>query len=153
MPVKKNDDSKRKSESVDFGFSFAAGGFNQLQGDALNSAFADYKTKIMDSITTKSGDLTKQSIDVQQGFTAEAHQVGSFNIEAAAKGQLNHRATLDVGQVNDPVADIRVHTPDGSHDYQVKFYKDGKRRGAGATMAVQEPGRQPPDHWCHLQPD
>ncbi|MGB3434559.1 hypothetical protein [Achromobacter sp.] len=125
MPIKENDDSKHKSESVDFGFSVAIGGFNQLQGDALNSALASYKTRIIDSITTKSGDLTRQSIDIQQGLAAEAHHVGSFNIEAAAKGQLNHTATLDVGRVNDPVADIRVHTPDGSHDYQVKFYKDG----------------------------
>jgi len=133
MATQKKDDSRHKSESVDFGVSFAVGGFNQLQGDALTSALSDYKTKIMDSITTKSGDLSKQSIDVQQGFTAEAHHAGSFNIEAAAKGQLNHTATLDVGQVNDPVADIRVHTPDGSHDYQVKFYKDGDSTAAALS--------------------
>ncbi|PKR50496.1 hypothetical protein COO20_21575 [Thalassospira marina] len=126
MYIQENDDPRgEKTDKLDLGFSFALGGFNQLQGDALNSALANYKTKIMDSVTAKSGDLTNQSIDVQQGFTAEAHHVGSFNIEAAAKGQLNHTATLDVGQVNDPVADIRVHTPEGSHDYQVKFYKDG----------------------------
>lgn len=133
MPPSKDKNSKRKSESVDFGFSFALGGFNQLQGDALNQALADYKTKIMDSVTTKSGDLTNQSMDVQQGFTAEAHHVGSFNIEAAARGELNHTATLDVGQVNDPVADIRVNTPDGSHDYQVKFYKDGDSTAAALS--------------------
>jgi len=85
----------------------------------------------MDSVTAKSGDLTNQSIDVQQGFTAEAHHVGSFNIEAAAKGQLNHKATLVPG--NDPVADIRVDTPDGSHDYQVKFYKDGDSTAAALS--------------------
>ncbi|MBP8013373.1 MAG: hypothetical protein KAY84_04130 [Acinetobacter sp.] len=44
-------------------------------------------------------------MDVQQGFAAEAHHAGSFNIEAAAKGHNNHRATLDVGMHNDPVAD------------------------------------------------
>lgn len=93
MPPSKDNKSKRKSESVDFGFSFALGGFSQLQGDALNRALADYKTKIMDSVTAKSGDLTNQSIDVQQGFTAEAHHVGAFNIEAAARGELNHTAT------------------------------------------------------------
>lgn len=115
----KDKESKHKSESLNFGFSTATGGFNQLQGDALNKAFTDYKNGIMNSVTSKSGDLTIQSLDVQQGFTAEAHHVGSFNIEAAAKGQLNHNATLDVGQINDPVADIRVNTPSGSHDYQV----------------------------------
>ena len=111
MSPSKDKNSKRKSESIDFGSSFALGGFNQLQGDAFKKVLADYKNGIMNSVTAKSGDLTNQSLDVQQGFTAEAHHVGSFNIEAAAKGQLNHSATLDVGQVNDPVADIRVNTP------------------------------------------
>jgi hypothetical protein len=133
MPLSKDKNSKRKSESVDFGFSFALGGFNQLKGDALNRALADYKTKIVNSVTAKSGDLTNQSIHVQQGFTAEAHHVGSFNIEAAARGELNHTATLDVGQVNDPVADIRVNTPDRNHDYQVKFYKDGDSTAAALS--------------------
>lgn len=94
MSPSKDKNSKRKSQSIDFGSSFALGGFNQLQGDALNRALADYKTGIMNSVTAKSGDLTNQSLDVQQGFTAEAHHVGSFNIEAAAKGQLNHSANL-----------------------------------------------------------
>lgn len=133
MSPSQDKNSKRKSESVDFGSSFALGGFNQLQGDALKKALADYKTGIMNSVTAKSGDLTNQSLDVQQGFTAEAHHVGSFNIEAATKGQLNHKATLDVGQVNDPVADIRVNTPSGSHDYQVKFYKDGDSTAAALS--------------------
>lgn len=129
----KDKNSERKSEGIYLGSSSALGSFNQLQGDALNKALADYKTGIMNSVTAKSGGLTNQSLDVQQGFTAEAHHVGSFNVEAAAKGQLNHRATLDVGQVNDPVADIRVHTPGGSHDYQVKFYKDGDSTAAALS--------------------
>lgn len=133
MLPSKDENSKHKSESINFGSSFALGGFNQLQGDALNTTLADYKTGIMSSVTSKSGHLTNQSLDVQQGFTAEAHHVGSFNIEAAAKGQLNHNATLDVGQVNDPVADIRVNTPAGSHDYQVKFYKDGDSTAAALS--------------------
>lgn len=133
MPTSDDRNAKRRSESMDFGASLGQGGFNQLQGDALNKAFADYKTGIMNSVTAKSGNLTNQSLDVQQGFTAEAHHVGSFNIEAAAKGQLNHSATLDVGKVNDPVADIRVTTPDGSHDYQVKFYKDGDSSAAALS--------------------
>lgn len=133
MPHSKENKSKRKIEIANFGFSFAYGGFNQLQGDALNKALADYKVGILNSVTSKSGNRTNQSLDVQQGFAAEAHHVGSFNIEAAAKGQLNHNATLDVGQVNDPVADIRVNTPSGSHDYQVKFYKDGDSTAAALS--------------------
>lgn len=134
MSTSKDKNSMRKSESINSGSSFALGGFNQLQGDALNKALADYKTGIMNSVTAKSGDLKNQSLDVQQGLTAEAHHAGSFNIEAAAKGQLNYNATLDVGQVNHPVVDIRVNTPSGSHDYQVKFYKNG-----GDTAAALSP--------------
>lgn len=133
MLPSKDKESKRNSESINFGSSFIFGNFNQLQGDALNKALADYKTGIINSVTAKSGDLTSQSLDIQQGFTAEAHHVGSFNIEAAAKGQLNHNATLDVGQVNHPVADIRVNTPSSSRDYQVKFYKDGDSTAAALS--------------------
>lgn len=39
---------------------------------------------------------------------SEGINFGSFNIEAVAKGQINHYVTLDVGQINHPVADIRV---------------------------------------------
>ncbi|WP_300648731.1 hypothetical protein [Paenalcaligenes sp.] len=133
MSPSKEKKAKRNAESMDFVFSASLGGFNQLQGEALNKALADYKTGIMNSITAKSGGLKNQTLDVQQGFTAEAHHMGSFNIEAAAKGQLNHNATLDVGQVNDPVADIRVNTPSGSHDYQVKFYQDGDSTAAALS--------------------
>ncbi|WP_025885115.1 hypothetical protein [Asaia prunellae] len=133
MLSSKDKELKRNSDSIAFGSFFIFGNFNQLQGDALNKALADYKTGIINSVTAKSGNLTSQSLDIQQGFTAEAHHVGSFNIEAAAKGQLNHNATLDVGQVNHPVADIRVNTPSSSHDYQVKFYKDGDSTAAALS--------------------
>lgn len=101
--------------------------WNQVQGDALNKALSDYNQGIKESISQKGGGFTNQSMDVQQGFAAEAHHTGSFNIEAAAKGQNNHRATRDVGTHNDPVADIHVTTPDGTTKHQVKFYKDGEK--------------------------
>ncbi|QFY45174.1 hypothetical protein F6R98_17785 [Candidatus Methylospira mobilis] len=115
------------------GISQFQGAWNQVQGDALNKALSDYGKGIRESIANKSGVINGQSMDVQQGFVAEAHHVGSFNIEAAAKGQNNHRATLDVGKVNDPVADIRVTTPNGSSDHQVKFYKDGEKTAAALS--------------------
>lgn len=76
---------------------------------------------------------------MQQGFVAEAHHTGSFNIEAAAKGQNNHHATRDVGTHNDPVADIHVITPDGTTKHQVKFYKDGEKT-AGALSPEKYDG-------------
>lgn len=82
--------------------------------------------RIKESISTGAGVITKQSLDIQQGFAAEAHHTGSYNIEAAGKGANNHRATMDVGQRNDPVTDIRINTPEGSKDYQLKFYKTGE---------------------------
>lgn len=109
------------------------GAWNQVQGDALNQALADYGKGIQDAISQKGGGFTHQSMDVQQGFAAEAHHAGSFNIEAAAKGQNNHRATRDVGTHNDPVADIHVTTPDGTTQHQVKFYKDGEKTAAALS--------------------
>ncbi|QFG30086.1 hypothetical protein F6476_13215 [Pseudomonas umsongensis] len=113
-------------ETLEQGFSTALGGFNELQNAFLNEALAQYSVRIKESISTGAGVITKQSLDIQQGFAAEAHHTGSYNIEAAGKGANNHRATMDVGQRNDPVTDIRINTPEGSKDYQLKFYKTGE---------------------------
>lgn len=107
--------------------------WNQMQNEALNQALADYGKGIQEAISLKSGGFTNQSMDVQQGFAAEAHHVGSFNIEAAAKGENNYRATRDVGTHNDPVADIHIKTPDGTTKHQVKFYKDGEKTAAALS--------------------
>jgi hypothetical protein len=109
------------------------GAWNQLQGDALRNALSDYSKGIQESISLRGGGFTNQSLDVQQGFAAEAHHTGSFNIEAAAKGQNNHRATRDVGTHNDPVADIHVITPDGTTKHQVKFYRNGEKTAAALS--------------------
>lgn len=123
----------KSNDAVNQGISLFQGAWNQVQGDALNKALADYGKGIQESISLKSGGFTNQSMDVQQGFVAEAHHGGSFNIEAAAKGQNNHRATRDVGTHNDPVADIHVTTPDGTTKHQVKFYKDGEKTAAALS--------------------
>ncbi|WP_312410255.1 hypothetical protein [Pseudescherichia sp.] len=120
----------KAKDAVDSGIAQFQGAWNQLQGDALNTALAEYGKGIQKSISVKGGGFTNQSIDVQQGFAAEAHHAGSFNIEAAAKGKNNHRATRDVGTHNDPVSDIHVITPDGVTKHQVKFYKDGQKTAA-----------------------
>lgn len=121
------------NDAVNQGVSQFQGAWNQVQGDALNKALFDYGKGIQESISQKGGGFTNQSMDVQQGFAAEAHHTGSFNIEAAAKGQNNHRATRDVGTHNDPVADIHVTAPDGTTKHQVKFYKDGEKTAAALS--------------------
>lgn len=123
----------KSNDAVTQGMAQFQGAWNQLQGDALNKALSDYGKGIQESISQKGGGFTNQSMDVQQGFAAEAHHTGSFNIEAAAKGQNNHRATRDVGTHNDPVADIHVTTPDGTTKHQVKFYKDGEKTAAALS--------------------
>jgi hypothetical protein len=124
---------KKEDQIAEQGISQFQGGFNGIQGEALNKALTDYGQKIRKSITNKSGFISKQEMAVQQGFVAEAHHVGSFNVEAAARGLNNHRATRDVGQVNHPVTDIRLTTPTESTDYQVKFYKDGEKTSAALS--------------------
>lgn len=126
-------DKPKLKDNINQGALQFQGAWNQLQGDALNKALSDYGKGIQESISQKGGGFTNQSMDVQQGFAAEAHHTGSFNIEAAAKGQNNHRATRDVGTHNDPVADIHVTTPDGTTKHQVKFYKDGEKTAAALS--------------------
>ncbi|MGJ7512770.1 hypothetical protein ACSFE6_00125 [Pseudomonas baetica] len=99
-------------ENLEQGFRTALGGFNELQNKFLNEALDQYYELIKQSISTDAGVITKQSLDIQQGFAVEAHHTGSYNIEAAGKGVNNHRATMDVGRRNDPVTDIRINTPD-----------------------------------------
>jgi hypothetical protein len=126
-------EKSKSKDNINQGVLQFQGAWNQLQGDALNKALSDYGKGIQESISQKGGGFTNQSMDVQQGFAAEAHHTGSFNIEAAAKGQNNHRATCDVGTHNDPVADIHVTTPDGTTKHQVKFYKDGEKTAAALS--------------------
>lgn len=119
--------SRKNQKAFEAGFSYGQANFNQLQGDHLNKMLEEYRRGIKNAITTKSGHITKQDLATQQGNVAEAHHVGSFNIEAAAKGRMNHHATRDTGVANDPVTDVRVTTENGTHDYQLKFYKTGEK--------------------------
>ena len=48
----------------------------------LNEALEQYSVLIKQSISTDAGVITNQSLDIQQGFAAEAHHTGSYNIEA-----------------------------------------------------------------------
>lgn len=113
-------------EPLEQGFLYAQGGFNELQNKFLNEALDQYSVLLKQSISKDSGEFANWALDKQQGRIAEAHHTGSYNIEAAGKGANNHRATMDVGRRNDPVTDIRINTPDGSNDYQLKFYKDAE---------------------------
>lgn len=126
-------DKPKLRDDINPGIFQFQGAWNQRQGDALNKALSEYGKAIQESISQKEGGFTNQSMDVQQGFAAEAHHTGSFNIEAAAKGQNNHSATRDVGIHNDPVADIHVTTPNGTTKHQVKFYKDGEKTAAALS--------------------
>ena len=121
----------RHSKGVaDQAASLVQGAWNQHQGDALNEALAEYRRGIQEAISKKGGGFKDISLDKSQGFAAEAHHVGSFNIEASGKGLNNHRATRDTGYTgkgSDPEADILVSTPDGTAKHQVKFRKDGEK--------------------------
>ncbi|HAS0761678.1 TPA: hypothetical protein I3283_000999 [Enterobacter hormaechei subsp. xiangfangensis] len=131
-------EGEEKKDILEQGFTQALGGFNELQNAFLVDALDQYSVLIKNSISTDNGVITNQSLDIQQGFAADAHHTGSYNIEAAAKGANNHRATMDVGQRNHPVSDVRITTPEGTKDYQLKFYKDGE----SSAKAINEPRYQ-----------
>lgn len=136
----------QSKEALEQGIRTALGGFNELQNQFLNEALEQYSVLIKQSISTDAGVITNQSLDIQQGFAAEAHHTGSYNIEAAGKGANNHRATMDVGRRNDPVTDIRINTPEGSKDYQLKFYKDAESSAKAINHGdYQEVGKVVPE--------
>lgn len=116
----------KTKQTLEQGFQSTLSGFNELQNKFLVDVLKEYSKGIQSSITTNAGNITKQSLDVQQGHAFEAHHAGSYNIEAAGKGANNHRATTNTGLHNDTVTDLRLNSPDGSTDYQAKSYKDGK---------------------------
>ncbi len=116
---------EKKQSALDAGVAKAISGLNELQNDFLNAALDGYSQQIKATLMTKAGNASQQSLAIKQGFVAEAHHVGSYNIEAAAKGQNNHRAALcDAG---DPIKDIRITSPEGTTDFQLKFYESGEK--------------------------
>lgn len=111
-----------KKESLEVGFTFTHAGFNELQNNFLNEALENYRTNVRDAISRKDGAITDQSLNVKQGFVAEAHHAESYNIRAASQGKNNHRASRDTGIHNDQKTDIRIKTPDETVDFQLKYY-------------------------------
>lgn len=114
-------------EALEQGFQNALGGFNELQNKFLTEALDQYSVLLKKSLTRNDGEWANWKLDKQQGRIAEAHHTGSYNIEAAGKGANNHRATMDVGRHNDPSTDIRIKSPGGTKDFQLKFYEDGEK--------------------------
>ncbi|WP_429020623.1 hypothetical protein [Aeromonas veronii] len=114
--------SVNEKESIETGFTFAHAGFNELQNNFLNEALKNYRTNVRDAISRTDGAITDQSLNVKQGFVAEAHHAESYNIRAASQGKNNQRASRDTGVYNDPKTDIRVKTPEETVDFQLKYY-------------------------------
>ena len=105
----------------------AVGDINNRQTQQLHDALAEYGRLISDA-ARNSG----QSIDVQQGFVAEAHHVGSYNVEAAAGGDLEHKARL--APRGDNAADIVTEGVGGhTQESQVKSY--GTAEGTASALS------------------
>lgn len=83
---------------------------------------------LRDTITNASGELTNQSIPIQQGFLSEAHHTQSYNIEAKASGVFNTEASMEAVSAIDPLTDVRITSSNGkSVDFQLKFYADSDK--------------------------
>ncbi|WP_417026892.1 hypothetical protein [Citrobacter sp.] len=72
-----NGEGEEKKDILEQGFTQALGGFNELQNAFLVDALDQYSVLIKKSISTDNGVITNQSLDIQQGFAAEAHHTGS----------------------------------------------------------------------------
>ncbi|NQZ91551.1 MAG: hypothetical protein HRT97_04320 [Moritella sp.] len=117
---------KIKKSAVNDAVVRGVGSINQAQTAVLDEALKAYGETLKQTITKKCGEITNQTLAVQQGFLAEGHHAASFNINAASKGVDNVHASMDSISAIDPVVDIRISESNGSFtDAQVKFYKDG----------------------------
>ncbi len=122
--------STRNTQDSAVNTAFAA--FTELQQEHLSAALNEYGALLKESITRHDGQISNQTLAVKQGFVAEAAHTGSFNVEAAARGENNIRAHMVPG--NDPVTDIRITSPSSPDaDFQLKFYQDGEASAKSIT--------------------
>jgi hypothetical protein len=128
--------NKKKEHSVvNDSVSRGIGNINQAQTAVLDEALKAYGETLKQTITKKCGEITNQTLAVQQGFLAEGHHAASFNINAASKGVDNVHASMDSISAIDPVVDIRITESNGTFtDAQVKYYKDG----SASAKAISE---------------
>ena len=68
----------------------AIGDINHRQHLRLDHELAEYRRLIFDAVKNRN----EVGIDMLQGITVEAHHVGSYNVNAAAQGDSEHRARL-----------------------------------------------------------
>ncbi len=103
----------------------------QAMLDSSMSAFiADEYVDRVDKAIDESLDLLyrvsqqKQNMDIgfQKGFIAEAHHVGSFNVDAAVKGRGDIFAKM-LESTEDGSVDVQVLSQGGTYDYQLKYYR------------------------------
>lgn len=126
---------KTKQSTVNDAVSRGVGSLNQAQTTLLDEALNAYGDILKQTITKKSGEITNQTLAVQQGFLAEGHHAASFNINAASQGVNNVHASMDSISAIDPVVDIRITESNGTFtDAQVKYYKDG----AASAKAISD---------------
>jgi len=127
--------NNKKTSAVNDAVARGVGNINQVQSTALDEAINAYGDILKQTITKKCGEITKQTLAVQQGFLSEGHHTASFNINAHAKGVDNIQASMDSISAIDPVVDIRISESNRSFtDAQVKFYKDG----SASAKAISE---------------
>ena len=107
----------------------AIGNINHRQHLRLDRELAEYGRRISDAVSNRN-----QSIDVRQGFGMEAHHVGSYNVEAAARGDLEHKSRL--APSGNKTTDIVTEGYGGrTVDSQAKSWKTAK----DTASALSEP--------------
>lgn len=133
------DDKKEKREKIEDASGHAlgqgVGKFNDFQNIHLNGKLDQYGQKIKSRLTRLDGGASEQSMATKQGNVFEEHHASSLEIEASSRGNANVTATTNVGDPNHPTTDIRVTTPDGTHDVQAKSYQDPK----STAQALSDP--------------
>ena len=99
----------------------AIGDINHRQHQRLDYELTEYGKRIFDMVK----DRNKIDIDILQGSVAETHHTESYNVEAAAQGDLEHKSRL--APPGNKTTDIITEGYGGrTVESQVKFYNEAK---------------------------
>lgn len=105
----------------------AVGDINARQQAQLNQDLANYGTLISRMVRN-----SNQEIDILQGFVAEIHHTQSYNVEAAARGDLAHKSKL--APAGDKTTDILTERVGGrTVESQVKFFDEPKNTASALS--------------------
>lgn len=107
----------------------------------------DDALRLLQEIAAECGNAPLDSL---KGFLAEGWHAATFNVDAARQ-RLQDQFRAEVLHLNTfRSPDVRIHTPSGVHDFQLKYYKTGAETGKQLSDPLfREMGKVAPSDQIH----